>query len=224
MPFDDTALGSLLAPESDWPDEEDPTGPPVVLLHGYVATRAMLRPLARSLARDTGRPVRRLQLSAGFADIRDDALALCDWIEEIAWDSGQTRVDIVGHSMGGLVAAYALKCLDERAWIRRVVTLGTPHRGTLAAAAGSPLLGPVTPAILQMAPSSELLEELRWLEVPPGSSLVSVAGELDWLVPPECARLDERPGQWNAIAWRAGHLDLMRRRDCHRMVTNLLQA
>jgi pimeloyl-ACP methyl ester carboxylesterase len=224
MTFDDALLEILLTPEFEETAEDGLAGPPVVLLHGYAATRVMLRPLARSLVRDTGRPVRRLQLSAGLADIRDDALELCERIEEILWETGHSRVDIVAHSMGGLIAAYALKCLDDGTRIRRVVTLGTPHQGTLAAAAGAPLLGPLTPAIRQMAPSSELIEELRLFGVPPGSSLVSVAGHLDWLVPPECARLDERPGQTNAIAWQAGHLDLTRRRECQRLVTDLLQA
>lgn len=39
------------------------------------------------------------------------------------------RVIVVGHSMGGLVARYWAGVLDEHAWCREVITLGTPHRG-----------------------------------------------------------------------------------------------
>jgi len=43
------------------------------------------------------------------------------------------RIVLVGHSMGGLDARYAAQHLDPDRRVTDVVTLGTPHRGTLLA-------------------------------------------------------------------------------------------
>lgn len=40
---------------------------------------------------------------------------------------------LVGHSMGGLDARYIASRLDPQRRIRRVITIGTPHRGSAAA-------------------------------------------------------------------------------------------
>src|SRR3954453_13017302 len=62
---------------------------------------------------------------------------LIELVEESAKLHGQTYpgVDIVAHSMGGLVVREALRLLElteqgsARKKINRIVTLGTPHRG-----------------------------------------------------------------------------------------------
>jgi pimeloyl-ACP methyl ester carboxylesterase len=45
----------------------------------------------------------------------------------------QSKVILVGHSMGGLVARYYLECLDGWRDTRMLITFGTPHRGSLNA-------------------------------------------------------------------------------------------
>jgi alpha-beta hydrolase superfamily lysophospholipase len=45
----------------------------------------------------------------------------------------EARLTLVGHSMGGLVARYFLECLDGWRDTRRLVTFGTPYRGSLNA-------------------------------------------------------------------------------------------
>jgi triacylglycerol lipase len=50
-------------------------------------------------------------------------------IENLCSETGQRKILIVAHSMGGLVArAYLRKCGSHR--IAKVITLGTPHHGT----------------------------------------------------------------------------------------------
>ncbi|MBV8879888.1 MAG: alpha/beta fold hydrolase, partial [Planctomycetaceae bacterium] len=48
-------------------------------------------------------------------------------------DVPPTRVDLVGHSMGGLLIAGYLTLKTARTRVRRVVTLGTPFRGAVDA-------------------------------------------------------------------------------------------
>jgi pimeloyl-ACP methyl ester carboxylesterase len=43
------------------------------------------------------------------------------------------RLILIGHSMGGLVSRYFLECLGGWEYVRTLITLGTPHRGSLNA-------------------------------------------------------------------------------------------
>ncbi|MEO7725417.1 MAG: hypothetical protein ABIU29_12165 [Chthoniobacterales bacterium] len=58
-----------------------------------------------------------------------------DWLK--AWRAEYGTEDpklvLIGHSMGGLVARYYLECLGGWKSTRTLVTLGTPHRGSLSA-------------------------------------------------------------------------------------------
>jgi len=51
------------------------------------------------------------------------------------------RVNIIAHSMGGLDARYAIARLGLSDRVASLVTIGTPHRGTPLADAGTSLLG-----------------------------------------------------------------------------------
>ncbi|MGL4422748.1 MAG: esterase/lipase family protein [Gemmataceae bacterium] len=43
---------------------------------------------------------------------------------------GPRPMHLIGHSMGGLDARYAVARLGLDRWVRRVTTIGTPHRGS----------------------------------------------------------------------------------------------
>lgn len=53
---------------------------------------------------------------------------LIDQIEEIRAITGKSKVNLIGHSMGGLDARYAAHVLGSSK-IASVTTMGTPHRG-----------------------------------------------------------------------------------------------
>ncbi|MFF2651010.1 lipase family alpha/beta hydrolase [Streptomyces sp. NPDC058045] len=130
--------------------------PPVLLLHGFVDNRSVFVLLRRALAGRGGRQVESLNHSPFATDIRVAAEELGRRIAEICRSTGHERVDVVGHSLGGLIARYYVQRLggDER--VRTLVTLGTPHTGTRVA----PLLD-VHPIVRQMRPDSDVVAELR---------------------------------------------------------------
>ncbi len=58
-----------------------------------------------------------------------------DWLKAWRVDSGNAdaKLVLIGHSMGGLVARYFIECLGGWQVTRTLMTLGTPHRGSLNA-------------------------------------------------------------------------------------------
>ncbi len=55
------------------------------------------------------------------------------WLWQWRRESPDAKLILVGHSMGGLVARYFLECLEGWRDTRRLVTFGTPYRGSLNA-------------------------------------------------------------------------------------------
>ncbi|MFE5619975.1 esterase/lipase family protein [Streptomyces sp. NPDC056524] len=162
------------------------TGRPVVLLHGFVDNRSVFVLLRRALARHGRHPVESFNYSPLTCDLRAAAELLGRHVEEVCARTGRTEVDVVGHSLGGLIARYYVQRLGGDARVRTLVMLGTPHAGTTAVAwAGA------HPLIRQMRPGSEVLQELA--EPAPGcrTRCVSFWSDLDQvMVPVETARLD----------------------------------
>ena len=127
---------------------------PVILVHGINDTGARLDRLAAFL-REQGRETYSLDLAPSNGSEGLDRLA-----HQVAAFVGSNfasnrRVDLVAFSMGGLVARYYLQRLGGIDRTDRLVTISTPHRGTMPA-----LLSGKT-GIRQMRPSSAFLRELN---------------------------------------------------------------
>ncbi|NJP50622.1 alpha/beta fold hydrolase [Streptomyces sp. SBST2-5] len=130
--------------------------PPVVLLHGFIDNRSVFVLLRRSLAQHGRQQVESLNYSPLTCDIRSAAELLGRHIEEVCERTGHSQVDVVGHSLGGLIARYYVQRLGGDSRVRTVVTLGTPHAGTRVAP-----LANAHPIVRQMRPGSPVLGELR---------------------------------------------------------------
>ncbi|MFD5253558.1 esterase/lipase family protein [Streptomyces bobili] len=160
--------------------------PPVVLLHGFIDNRSVFVLLRRSLGQHGRHRVESLNYSPLTCDIRIAAELLGRHIEEICQRTGSSQVDVVGHSLGGLIARYYVQRLGGDTRVRTLVMLGTPHSGTQVAP-----LANAHPIVRQMRPGSEVIEELS--RPAPGcrTRFVSFWSDLDHLmVPLESARLD----------------------------------
>ncbi|WP_329182404.1 esterase/lipase family protein [Streptomyces sp. NBC_01477] len=159
--------------------------PPVLLLHGFVDNRSAFAVLRHSLHHHGWTQVQAFNYSPLIGDIRAAAELLGRHVEQVCVQSGRRRVDIVAHSLGGLIARYYVQRLDGDLRVRTLVTLGTPHAGTRAV----PVLAP-HPIIRQMRPGSEVLVELA--QPAPGcrTRFVAFWSDLDQvMIPVETARL-----------------------------------
>ncbi|MFB8143217.1 lipase family alpha/beta hydrolase [Streptomyces parvus] len=152
--------------------------PPVVLLHGFIDNRSAFVVLRRTLTRHGRRP-ESLNYSPLTRDVRTAAGLLGRHVEEICARTGHSRVDIVGHSLGGLIARYYVQRLGGDRRVRTLVTLGTPHGGTAVAPGAG-----VHPIVRQMRGGSSVIEELRAPAPGCRTRFVSFWSELDQVMVP----------------------------------------
>ncbi|MGZ2358697.1 alpha/beta fold hydrolase [Streptomyces sp. 372A] len=179
--------------------------PPVVFLHGFIDNRSVFVLLRRSLARHGWTHLESLNYSPLTSDVRAAAELLDRHIEDICARTGHPRVDIVGHSLGGLIARYYVQRLAGDRRVRTLVTLGTPHAGTAVA----PLAGAL-PIVRQMRRGSAPVEELRLPAPGCRTRFVSFWSELDRVIVPADAACVDHP-DLDAVNVRVtgiGHLAL----------------
>ncbi|MER5474481.1 alpha/beta fold hydrolase [Streptomyces sp. NPDC002935] len=195
------------APELPSPDATLPSAakPPVVLLHGFIDNRSVFLLLRRNLAQHGRQHIESLNYSPLTCDIRTAAELLGRHIEEICERTGHDQVDIVGHSLGGLIARYYVQCLGGDTHVRTLVTLGTPHSGTRVA----PLMN-AHPIVRQMRPGSAVIEELTGPAPGCRTQFVSFWSDLDHLMDPLETACVEHPDllAQNVRVSGVGHLAL----------------
>ncbi|MGW2369059.1 esterase/lipase family protein [Streptomyces sp. NPDC001667] len=160
--------------------------PPVLLLHGFIDNRSVFVLLRRSLRRHGWQQIESLNYSPLTCDARLAAESLARHVEEFCARTGRAEIDVVGHSLGGLIARYYVQRLGGDARVRTLVTLGTPHGGTRVA----PLMS-AHPLVRQMRPGSEVITELTAPAPDCRTQFISFWSDLDQImVPVETARID----------------------------------
>jgi triacylglycerol lipase len=144
------------------------TPDPVVVVAGTSANQpaadVFYAPLAARLRNDGFRPYIFGLPGGGLGDIADTSVALAAFVDSVRAQTGAARVDLVGHSQGGLVSRYFVRNLGGAAEVDSLVSLGAPHYGTALANLGvffglGDCLG-VT-ACQQMAAGSDFLDALN---------------------------------------------------------------
>lgn len=159
---------------------------PVVLVHGWSLNRASMAMLAARLRKD-GRDAYTINYMSMRADTDAKAAAIAEMLGDIARRSGAERVDVVAHSLGGVVTRAAARWHGADKVIGNVVTLGSPHRGTALAI----LLRSF--GLVQLRPESRFLSRLLEAEQenePPvdAFNLASIASLFDAVVfPLDCS-------------------------------------
>ena len=168
-----------------------PGSPPVLIIHGFLGTRGSMFMLERRLV-DDGFVVVSFNLGTlNVRDIRRSAFLIHRKIERILAQTPSQRIDIIGHSMGGLIGLYYVKKLGGHARVRKLIMMGTPVRGTWAALAsassrsgyGRPRRGSCSPAAGFWTSSAQ------GDDVPAGVEMYSIAAARDWVVPLATTRL-----------------------------------
>lgn len=200
--------------------EPDTDHPPVVLIHGFLGTRGSMIVLEERLRRD-GITVFSFNLGLlNTRDIRESARLIQRKIDALLAQVRLPRLDIVGHSMGGLIGLYYVKHLGGQDKVRKLVMMGTPLRGTWSAALGIATVGLVSKSSWQIAPRSAFLDELHEGPLPPEVSYYSIAAERDWVCPPSSTVM---PGV-TCMSVPLGHSSLVVSGEVYRHVIGALRS
>lgn len=141
----------------------------VVLIHGYLANRSTLLPLAGYLRWRGFRQVLSFNYPSSEG-IERGAIALRDYLRRHVRGG---RIDLVCHSLGGLLARAYLQELGGARRVDHCVTLGTPHHGTygsywVASRVGSELR-PDSPLLARLEASRHKAQQVRFTSVVAGS-------------------------------------------------------
>ncbi|MFH1463690.1 MAG: alpha/beta fold hydrolase [Pseudomonadota bacterium] len=166
------------------------TRPPVVLVHGLFAPRATMLPFAWALER-AGLQAHTVKLPPlNTARVERSVGLLARQIDEILAERGAEKCDLVGMSLGGLIALSYVQEPRNATRVRRLIAVGTPVHGTWSAAAAVGLLGPLCPAGRQCLPGSDLLRDLAARGLPVGVEVTSVYGSFDPVAPAKRCHLE----------------------------------
>jgi hypothetical protein len=193
-----------------WPDlalRRDPAAGsggriPIVMVHGYFSNRGYFGPLVRAMEARGVAPIFAPNFVAAFATIEVFVEQLREEIERITAATGQPRVILVCHSMGGL-AARAYLCAHGCTRVKKLITIASPHNGTVHARFGA------GENARQMMRASDFLKSLcdKEGEKGPDCGVTSIYTPHDNLVAPQdTSRL---PWARNIAIPGRGHVDIL---------------
>jgi pimeloyl-ACP methyl ester carboxylesterase len=103
---------------------------------------------------------------------------LARFIRKVKEVNAEKRVDIVAHSLGGVISRIALTDHRLSDSIRMLITLGSPHQGTYSAR----LLNTTT--LRDLRPDSALMRNLRRKKWPPKTRGITLWSRSDLMVVP----------------------------------------
>jgi len=181
------------------PLARDPHRPALLLIAGFMCNRAAWRPLL-----DSGRlrefNVATVNLEPILGDIDDYAEVVHRAVETLRAATGAARVVLVGHSMGGLACRTYLRRHGD-AHVARVVTLASPHQGTILGRLGHGRNAQ------QMASGSRFIRQIAADDRGRWARFTTVATRDDNLVIPRSSPL--LPGSNQVVIDGVGHLALL---------------
>ncbi len=173
---------------------------PVIVLHGYAMNRANFVPLAYRLARAGIGPV----LGFEYWSLGRTAAAarqLGWFVDHVRAETGAESVDIIGHSMGGVVARYYVTLAGGDGAVRHLITLGSPHSGTDVSRIGIGHPG------RELVTGSKLVTRLAASPPPAHTKITTIWSRGDALVP--AANQALVPGAETIIYDDLGHVALL---------------
>ena len=125
----------------------------VVFLHGFMCNRGLWNPWMREL-KARGHPFAAINIEPVFGPIEAFVPAVDRAVVEITKASGLAPV-LVCHSMGGLVARAWMRAMDADHRVWRVITIGSPHLGTV--------IGRLSRGIKRLVNARQMAYASNWL-------------------------------------------------------------
>jgi pimeloyl-ACP methyl ester carboxylesterase len=164
---------------------------PVVLVHGYGGNRTGLSVLARRLRAAGISDLHAFEYNPFAGDLHALANRLGGHLDDLRDQLGVERIQVVGHSLGGLLARYAVQVLGVSG-VATCATVSSPHGGVELVRFLPPVLTPAPfTAGVQLRADSAFMTLLRSSARPLATRFVSCYSDLDVIVPARRAEIVE---------------------------------
>ena len=157
----------------------------VVLTHGFMAHRLMLRLLARRLRR-AGWNIDIWGYESFVTSVRTHAQNFSDFLAERCDDERYDRIHLVTHSMGCIIGRMAINEVKSKK-ISRFVMLTPPNRGSFVATRTAKVFGHFFRPVAELTTEQDSL--VNSLADPADVEIGVIAAEQDALVSLESTRL-----------------------------------
>jgi triacylglycerol esterase/lipase EstA (alpha/beta hydrolase family) len=213
------------AGSNDWSCVPDAAHPrPVVLVHGTVENMTYNWFSLSPLLADEGYCVFAFNYgqepgvhvglpgatrTGGVGPVADSARELARFVDRVRAATGSAKVDIVGHSQGGMMPRYFLRFLGGASKVDRLVGLAPSNHGTtvdgLARLPGVPqlLTTGLGPSVRDQMVGSAFLDRLNaGADTVPGVRYTVIESSLDEVVTPYTSAFLAGPGVTNILLQR----------------------
>lgn len=179
---------------------------PIILVHGWGANSACFLGVQLWLKARGYKNVYAVSYTPPVIRAEKLAAQLARHIDKALAATGAPKVNIVAHSMGGLLTRYAIKHLDMGGKIDKVITLGSPHMGSKLAS-----FVPGGGNVPQMRYRSEFVNALADGGLTPGDQVryYSIYSEFDNFVLPAHSSVLEGGNAENIHVQYHGHCALL---------------
>ncbi|MBI1859640.1 MAG: hypothetical protein HYR96_01820 [Deltaproteobacteria bacterium] len=147
----------------------------IVFVHGYVSNRASFLPLSLYLRGLGAKPILSFNYSSTLG-VEQAAIELKDFLKARVRGG---RIDLICHSLGGVIARVYVQDLGGVRRVDRCITLGTPHKGTYNSYWVASRIG------RELRPDSDLIKRLFAEREKSGTvRYTSIVGESDNIIIP----------------------------------------
>lgn len=174
---------------------------PILFIHGVFHNRATFAYLTQRLNWQGFKRIKEVNFLTGLRSIQSMAEQTAFHVRQLQNEFQINEIDIIAHSMGGLVARQYIQSLGGDGRVRNLITLGTPHQGTN--------LSRVFPLkhLRELSPKSHFISKLNAQPIPKTTQVLSISGELDFMIHPQ--EHAQWPGVRNICLPGVGHAGLL---------------
>ncbi|EKD50566.1 MAG: PGAP1 family protein [uncultured bacterium] len=202
---------------------------PILMIYGFGSSRRTMAILETRLRQD-GHVTFSLNLG-GFigtfntVSIEESARYIDKKVEEFYKKYNiQGKLNLVGHSKGGLIGSYWIKFLNGARRVNTLVTLGAPYNGTpWGYFSYIPGVSLVLKSLKQLKPNSIFLQRLRETPYPKRVKVFSVYSKDDNACPFPASVLEEADNVKNIEIPSATHSELLVKKTVFNIIRHALK-